>query len=69
VERTITDEPETTALNWNMMLFVALFLVLVGLFLFSLLRRKAEERGGKNEPSGPWTGGVNPGEPDKSEGE
>jgi hypothetical protein len=52
-----------------MMLYVALFLILVGLFLFSLVTKKTEEVGGKNEPSEPGTGTANPGEQDKGEGE
>ena len=65
---TATDEQETTALNWNMLLYVSLFLILVGLLVFSLLRKNVKEQGGQNEPAGPATESVNPGAGEDGEG-
>lgn len=69
LEQTTADEREATALNWNMMLYVALLLILVGLFLFSLLKRRMGEQGGHNEPSEPGRGAPAPQPDDRGEGE
>jgi hypothetical protein len=61
-------ERKATSLNLNLMLYVALFLLLVGLFLFSLLRRKDVEPGRRNDPSGPGPGDAAPGSDDREDG-
>jgi hypothetical protein len=69
LERIAADERETTALDLNMMLYVVLFLILVALFAFSLLRRRPGEQGGQNGPSGSGQEDAAPNPEGRGEGE
>jgi hypothetical protein len=56
-------------LDLNLSLYLALFLLLVGLFLFSLVRRRQEEIREKGRRSEPGTGPVEPEAEDRGQGE
>jgi len=61
------DERETRALDLNLCLYLSLFLLLVGLLVFSLVRRKQGEKGGQSEAAG--TGAATPEPDDRGRGE
>ncbi len=63
------NEQETRVLDLNLCLYLALFLLLVGLFLFSFVRRRQEEARNKGTQSAPGTGPVNPEDADRGQGE
>lgn len=52
-----------------MMLYVALFLLLVGLFLLSLIKRRVGGKAGRSEPSGPARAEEAPEPYNRGEGE
>ena len=56
-------------MDLNLYLYLALFLLLVGLFLFSLVRRRQEEARKKDTRSTPGTAPVNPEAEDRGQGE
>jgi len=56
-------------LDLNLALYLALFLLLVGLFLFSLVRRRQEEAREKDRHSEPGRGSVDPEAEDRGQGE
>jgi len=56
-------------LDLNFYLYLALFLLLVGLFFFSLVRRRREEAREKGRHSVPVTGPVTPEADERGQGE
>ena len=56
-------------MDLNLALYLALFLLLVGLFLFSLVRRRQEEAHEKGRHSEPERGPVDPEAGDRGLGE
>jgi hypothetical protein len=56
-------------LDLNLYLYLALFLLIVGLFLSSLLRRRQEEAREKGRHSAPGTGPANPEADESGKGE
>ena len=56
-------------MDLNFCLYLSLFLLLVGLFLFSLVRRRQEEAREKGTHSAQGTEPVNPEAEDRGEGE
>ena len=56
-------------MDLNLALYLALFLLLVGLFLFSLVRRRQEEAREKGRHSEPERGPVDPEAEDRGLGE
>jgi len=56
-------------LDLNLYLYLALFLLLVGLFLYSLVRRRQEEAREKDRPSEPGTGPAHPEADERGQGE
>ena len=56
-------------MDLNFCLYLALFLLLVGLFLFSLVRRRQEEAREKGTHPTPGTAPVNPEAEDRGQGE
>jgi hypothetical protein len=63
------NEQETHALDLNLALYLSLFLLLVGLFLFSLVRRRQEEAREKGQHSEPERGPVDPEAEGRGQGE
>ena len=56
-------------MDLNLCLYIALFLLLVGLFLFSLVKRRREEAREKGRHSEPGRGPVDPEAEDRGPGE
>ena len=56
-------------MDLNLCLYLALFLLLVGLFLFSFFKRRQEEAREKDAHSQPGTEPLNPEEADRGPGE